>query len=164
MTDEPVAQPTNTEIRLELPSRLELLSIIDKVVNGVADQLAFEDDDKDAIAISVIEAGTNAIQHGHKHDPNKIVRITFHLHPDELEVEVEDEGRGFDLELLEDASAPENLLRERGRGIFIMRSMMDEVRFDFHPEGTVCRLIKRRRTTPLPEPASGPGELLDDLT
>lgn len=162
MSDEPLGPAHNTEIRLELPSRLELLSIIDKVVDGVADQLSFEDDDKDAIAISVIEAGTNAIQHGHRHDPSRLVRITFHLHPDALEVEVEDQGTGFDLETLEDPGAPENLLRERGRGIFIMKSMMDEVRFSFGSSGTTCRLIKRKRAA-TPESDSGPDEILDDL-
>ncbi|HEX7877930.1 MAG TPA: ATP-binding protein, partial [Candidatus Eisenbacteria bacterium] len=66
-------------VRLEIPSRLELLSIIDKVVDGVADQMGFEDDDKDAVAISVIEAGTNAIQHGHGHESERLVEIVFRL-------------------------------------------------------------------------------------
>lgn len=161
MSDDSRGPDNNTEIRLELPSRLELLSIIDKVVDGVADQLSFEDDDKDAIAISVIEAGTNAIQHGHRHDPSRLVRITFHLLPDALEVEVRDEGTGFDLETLEDPGAPENLLRERGRGIFIMKSMMDEVRFNFGPAGTTCRLMKRKRAA-IPDSESAPDDLLDD--
>ena len=134
------------EIKLELPSRLELLSIIDKVVDGIADQMSFEDDDKDAIAISVIEAGTNAIQHGHAHDPSLRLDITFRLCRDSLEVLVYDNGRGFDLALLEDATAPENLLKARGRGIFIMRSMMDEVTFEFGEGGTMCRLVKNRRS------------------
>lgn len=133
------------EIRLELPSRLDMLSIIDKVVDGIADQLSFEDDDKDAIAISVIEAGTNAIQHGYGLDPSQCVEIVFRLTRDSLEVDVRDSGPGFNLSLVEDAGAPENLLKPRGRGIFIMRSMMDSVSYDFSRGGTVVRLVKSRR-------------------
>ncbi len=139
----PRAEGDTEEIRLELPGQLELLSIVDKVVDGIADQMSFEDDDKDAIAISVIEAGTNAIQHGKPGDP---VEIVFRMTVDALEVDVTDRGTGFNLDLVEDASAPENLLKARGRGIFIMRSMMDAVLYDFSERGTVCRLVKKRRT------------------
>ena len=140
-----VDSPGEQVVRLVIPSRLELLSIIDKVVDGVADQMGFEDADKDAMAISVIEAGTNAIQHGHGHETGRMVEIVFRLMPDELVVDVMDDGRGFNLDVLEDATAPENLLKERGRGIFIMRAMMDDVQFEFSDNGTRCRLIKRRR-------------------
>jgi len=149
-------------VRLEIPSRLELLSIIDKVVDGVADQMGFEDDDKDAVAISVIEAGTNAIQHGHGHESERLVEIVFRLEPEELVVEITDSGGGFDLEVLEDATAPENLLKERGRGIFIMRSMMDDVSFEFTDKGTRCRLVKRRRAGEA-DVSGGPAPLDDTL-
>lgn len=133
------------EIRLELPSRLEFLEIVDKVIDGVADQMQFDSDAQDEIAISVLEACTNAIQHGHALDPSRLVHVMFRLHADRLEVLVRDEGAGFDVELIEDAGAPENLLKPRGRGIFIMRSVMDEVTFDAGGPGTVCRLVKVRR-------------------
>jgi serine/threonine-protein kinase RsbW len=139
------------EIRLSLPSQLEVLSIIDKVVDGIAEQMSFEDDDKDAIAISVIEAGTNAIQHGHAHDPSLSVEIIFRMKENELEVDVLDHGHGFNLNLLEDATAPENLLKARGRGIFIMRSMMDDVVYSFSDRGTTCRMVKKKRNSTEPD-------------
>ena len=155
--------PEGEIVRLAIPSRLELLSIIDKVVDGVADQMGFEDDDKDAVAISVIEAGTNAIQHGHAHDPARPIEILFRLDPDELVVEITDAGRGFDLDVLEDATAPENLLKERGRGIFIMKSMMDDVQFQFSDRGTLCRLVKRRRAAGEVDVTGGPTPLDDSI-
>jgi len=155
-----VDTPDAEVVRLVIPSRLELLSIIDKVVDGVAEQMGFEEDDKDAVAISVIEAGTNAIQHGHGHESERMVEIIFRLLPDELVIEVMDNGRGFNLDVLEDATAPENLLKERGRGIFIMRSMMDDVHFEFTDSGTRCRLVKRRR--PLEVDVTGSPAPLDD--
>ena len=153
--------PGEQVVRLVIPSRLELLSLIDKVVDGVADQMGFEDADQDAVAISVIEAGTNAIQHGHGHESERTVEVTFRLLPDELIVDIQDNGRGFNLDLLEDAGAPENLLKERGRGIFIMRAMMDDVQFDFGDHGTRCRLIKRRR--PPEADVTGTPTPLDDI-
>ena len=152
--------PEEQVVRLVIPSRLELLSIIDKVVDGVADQMGFEDTDKDAMAISVIEAGTNAIQHGHGHESERMVEIVFRLLPDELVVDIMDDGRGFNLDVLEDATSPENLLKERGRGIFIMRAMMDDVQFEFSDAGTRCRLIKRRR--PIEADVTGNPTPLDD--
>ena len=137
------------EVRLELPSRLEMLSIIDKVVDGIADQMSFEDDDKDAIAISVIEAGTNAIQHGHKRDASKIVGFRFDLAEEYLLVTVHDTGPGFDLDavLARNPTMPDALMNCSGRGIFIMREMMDRVDFDISSTaGTTVRLLKRKRS------------------
>jgi serine/threonine-protein kinase RsbW len=98
--------------------------------------------------MSVIEAGTNAIQHGHHRDATIPVDVDFRLFPDRLEVEVRDTGPGFDLSALNgDATSPEHLLDPRGRGIYIMRACMDEVDFDFS-NGTTCRLVKRRPPAP----------------
>lgn len=156
----PAAGPP--EIRLSLPSRLDYLEIIDKVIDGVADQMEFDGDQKDEIAISVLEACTNSIQHAHNHDPALLVEVTFHVLPDRLEVTVRDQGQGFDVELVEDAGAPENLLKPRGRGIFIMRSVMDEVRFDFSGPGTACTLVKIKRSPAADQDEATPRAGLDD--
>lgn len=132
----------HTRIELSLPSRLDLLGVVDKVVEGVAEQMEFDDPDRDAIAISVIEASTNAIQHGHRLDATKMVDIVFSLGRDTLEITVQDRGSGFTPNLEGDPTPPD-LLSTRGRGIFIMRSMMDDVSFDFS-SGTRIRLVKHR--------------------
>lgn len=147
-------------IRLSLPSRLDLLTVVEKVIDGIAELMGYEEDDKDGVVIAVSEAGTNAIQHGHGHDTSQMVEMVFSLHPDQLIVDVYDSGRGFQPEVLEDPTAPENLLKERGRGIFIMRSVMDEVTFDFTDRGTHCRLVKKRPAA-LPE-ITGVGEPIDE--
>jgi serine/threonine-protein kinase RsbW len=131
-----------TRIQLTLPSRLELLGVVDKIADGITEFLDFEDVDRDAVAISVIEACTNAIQHGHAQDMGKSVRVEFLLEPDQLTIRIHDEGRGFE-PVPEGNMSPPDLLATRGRGIFIMRSMMDEVSFDF-TDGTWVELVKRR--------------------
>jgi serine/threonine-protein kinase RsbW len=133
-------------IRLTIPSRLELLPLVDQLAAGISERLAFDEESRMQISISVLEAGTNAIQHGNRIDPGKKVELAFELHPDRLEVVVHDLGKGFDIEkLLTDITAPEHLLDLRGRGIYMMRSCMDRVNFTFGPEGTTVRLVKARR-------------------
>ena len=133
-------------IHLTIPSRLELLPLVDQLAAGISERMAFDDESKMQISISVLEAGTNAIQHGNRIDPAKQVEMAFRLHPDRLEVVVHDLGKGFDIEkLLTDITSPEHLLDLRGRGIYMMRSCMDSVDFAFGPDGTTVRLVKVRR-------------------
>ena len=138
-------------IELSLPSRLEILGVLDKIADGITEFLEFEDVDRDAVAISVIEACTNAIQLGHGEDPSKTVQVVFDLEPDQLTIRVHDGGRGFQ-PVPEGSMTPPDLLATRGRGIFIMRSMMDDVFFDFS-EGTSVVLVKRRTRS-----GAAPGE------
>jgi serine/threonine-protein kinase RsbW len=132
-------------IAVRIPSRLELLSVLDRVCDSVCQRLDFDEDTTAQVSMSVIEAGTNAIQHGHKRDATKIVDIEFRLLPDSLEVVVEDTGSGFDVAMVNgDVTSPEHLFDSRGRGIFIMRSCMDLVNFKFTGSGTQVRLVKNR--------------------
>lgn len=132
-------------IRLELPSRLELLAVLDRVTLTLCERMEFDEDTSSQVSMSVIEAGTNAVQHGHKRDASKFFRVEFRLFPDRLEVDVHDDGPGFEVsKLVSDVTSPEHLLDMRGRGIFIMRSCCDEVDFEFGKHGTVCHLVKHR--------------------
>jgi serine/threonine-protein kinase RsbW len=133
-------------IKLRLPSRLELLSVLDRVADSVCERLEFDDDARSQVTMSVIEAGTNAIQHGHHRDPSLPVDVEFAMRSDELEITVRDRGTGFDPQAVNgDITSPEHLLDARGRGLFIMRCCMDSVEFTFGKDGTVCRLVKKRR-------------------
>ncbi len=132
-------------ITITMPSRLELLSILDSLVTSLCDRFHFDEDSCSQVCMSVIEAGTNAIQHGHKRDASKPVDVTFEVFPDRIEISVHDTGSGFQLEAVNgDVTSPEHLLDSRGRGIYIMRSCMDSVDFRFGPSGTVCHLVKQR--------------------
>jgi anti-sigma regulatory factor (Ser/Thr protein kinase) len=135
-------------VRLMLPSRLEMLPVLDCVVQGIAGQMDFDEDATIEIATSVVEAGTNAIQHGNRQNERVPVDFYFFLGEGALEVWVSDQGPGFNVEevLRSDPTRPEDLLKARGRGIFIMRAMMDSVEFDIRPgEGTLVHLTKQLR-------------------
>ena len=132
-------------ITLKLPSRLELLAVLDRVALTVCERMEFDEDTSSQVSMSVIEAGTNAVQHGHKRDATKFFDVEFRLFPDRLEIDVRDSGKGFDVKkLVPDVTVPEHLLDMRGRGIFIMKSCCDEVDFQFGKNGTVCHLVKHR--------------------
>jgi serine/threonine-protein kinase RsbW len=132
-------------VSLRIPGRLELLGLFDRVSTMLCERAGFGEDACTQVTLSVIEAGTNAIQHGSRSDPAKSVAVVFSLYADRLEVSVHDQGSGFVLdEVSGDVTSPERLFDARGRGIFIMRACMDSVDFAFDGSGTTCRLMKRR--------------------
>jgi serine/threonine-protein kinase RsbW len=142
MTETPA---TPQVITVRMPSRLDLLAVLDRVALSVCERLKFDEDACSQITMSVIEAGTNAIQHGHRRDASKPVDTTFTVFEDRLEISVHDLGPGFNLEDVNgNVTSPEHILDLRGRGIFIMRQCMDSVRFEFSASGTLCLLTKRR--------------------
>ncbi len=135
-------------VSLSLPSRLELLVVLDRVTLAICERMEFDADASSQVSMSVIEAGTNAVQHGHLRDASKTFDVRFLMYADRLEIEVRDCGKGFDAgSLTLDVTTPDRILDMRGRGIFIMRACCDSVDFDFGPRGTLCRLVKHRVAT-----------------
>jgi len=131
------------EIQLIVPSRIESLAVINAVAEEVSNQLDFDEEARNAITISVVEAGTNAIEHGNGWDAGKPTEIVFRQENGALVILVRDQGKGFDAEDLADPLAKENMFAERGRGVYILRSFMDEVDFEYRAgRGTECRLVK----------------------
>ena len=95
-------------------------------------------------AVAVRESVVNAIKHGNNEDESKRVEIRFTLGDGSLEVQVKDQGKGFEPQEVPDPLAPENLLKAYGRGIFFMRQFMDEVSYSFPSKGgTVVRMVKK---------------------
>jgi serine/threonine-protein kinase RsbW len=129
-------------ISITVPSNVHMLGVIDKVVEGLSDHLDLNHEERNALAISVIEAGTNAIQHGNNYDATKPVDLRFRIIPGRISVTVKDTGSGFDIAKVEEDLASADLLRCRGRGILIMRELMDEVDFAFGKRGTKVTLAK----------------------
>jgi len=139
------SQTAHDVVTICIPSRLEMLNVLDCVSSALCERMQFDNDVCSMVTMSVIEAGTNAIQHGHNRDSSKVVDVNFELFADRIEITVRDQGGGFDPKAVNgDITTPDRLLDPRGRGIFIMKSCMDSVDFEFSKSGTVCRLMKRR--------------------
>ncbi|NUO84399.1 ATP-binding protein [candidate division KSB1 bacterium] len=132
---------------LAAPSnRPNLLQEIETLAEQSAQLAGLSEEERDSLAIAVTEVGNNAIIHGNKRDPNKQVYLYIHVQDGEVRVVIRDEGAGFNPEALSNPLDPENLLRESGRGVFIVRSLMDEVSFDFSKGGTEITMIKRKKS------------------
>ena len=95
------------------------------------------------VEIALREALANAIVHGNHEDRRKHVQVTCRCEPDEVSIAVKDEGKGFDVNNVPDPTAPENVGSAHGRGIHVMKALMDEVRFE--EGGAAVRMRKRKR-------------------
>jgi len=138
--------PQRVSYRLE--STLESVNKAEEMTDQIASQAGFDEDTRGGIAMAVREGMINAVLHGNAYDPAKRVNLTFETGK-ELIVTIADEGKGFVPEEVPDPLAPENLLKESGRGIFLMRTFMDEVRFRKLNSGTEITLIKRLQNNDL---------------
>lgn len=107
----------------------------DKLKNVIG-KLNLSESEEHNLLVAASEAVNNAISHGNKNDPDKRVVLDVDYEGREVVVTVEDEGRGFNPDELPDPLAPENLLKPSGRGIHIMKSLMDKVDFNFTRHGT----------------------------
>jgi len=112
---------------IEIPSTLDYLPKVDEFIERKLRKLGINEDQIADIAISVTEAVTNAVVHGNKNNLAKKVRISLRADSSRVEVTVEDEGGGFDPSSVQSPIEKENLLKETGRGIFILKSLMDKV-------------------------------------
>ncbi len=106
------------------------------LVEKVADKMKLVNEESDNLAISVSEAVANAIIHGNKFDKNKKIKISIFIKNNRVTVKVKDQGSGFNPKELNNPIDPENISKEFGRGIFILRNLMDTVDFNFTKSGT----------------------------
>ena len=125
-----------------LDSTLETVDNAEQAASEVAAANGFSEDEVLQIAMAVREAAVNAVLHGNAYDPGKKVMVDFERTAQHLVITIRDQGKGLDLNKVPDPLAPENLLKTSGRGIFLIRSFMDEV--EIHPSqtGTEIKLIK----------------------
>lgn len=126
-----------------LDSTLESVDSAEELALGVAERAGFGDDDLMKIGMSVRESMVNAVVHGNRYSAHKKVRFSVAHHDGRFTVRIADEGEGFDFANVPDPLAPENLMRTSGRGIFLIRSFMDEFEMKrLDPGGTEVTLVK----------------------
>jgi len=135
---------TEQTTRLVLPSHIEAVADAAAAATGFVQSCGLGEEIAFGIDMAVREAVTNAIVHGNQEDEAKKVEVTFNCLEHALEIEVKDQGEGFDPGSVPDPTDPANILKTSGRGIFLMRTFMDEVDWLARPEGgTKVRLVKK---------------------
>lgn len=138
----PQASDSRT-VKLDMASRFEMLDTAQTVLTQLCKIVGFEDETTDYLGVALRESVVNAIKHGNAQDESKRVEVVFTLTDRSIEVQVKDQGEGFEPDEIPDPLAPENLLKAYGRGIFFMKQFMDEVSYTFPPKGgTVVRMLK----------------------
>jgi serine/threonine-protein kinase RsbW len=138
------AKSASRTVTMDMASRFEMLDMVQTVLEHLSGIVGFAEEVVHYMSVAVRESVVNAIKHGNRGDEGKRVTVTFTVHPRALEVEVHDQGAGFDPAAVPDPVAPENVLRPQGRGVFFMRSFMDEVDYSFPARGgTVVRMLKK---------------------
>ena len=137
-------------IRLELPSSFEWLDLVQILSDRLSVMAGLDEDGVHWVGVAVRESVINAIKHGNREDRHKHVTVEFALTPraraERFTVRVLDEGEGFDPGAIADPLAPENILKSSGRGIFFMRSFMDDVAIERRPEGGMAVRMSKNLT------------------
>jgi serine/threonine-protein kinase RsbW len=135
-------------VRLQIRSTFEMLDFVQLVSDELGHLYGIEDDAIHWVGVAVRESVINAIKHGNRENIDKRVTIEFALDsmekPSEIVVSVRDQGDGFEPNAVADPLAPENILKSSGRGIFFMRSFMDDLELKRVPEGGMeVRMVKK---------------------
>ena len=147
-------------VRLEFTSAFEMLDFVQVVSDHLARSVGLDEDSRHWVSVAIRESVINAIKHGNHSDTSKHVFVDFETATDadlgELAIRVRDQGEGFDPETVANPLDPENLLKSSGRGIFLIRNFMDDVRLQRAPEGGMeIRMVKRVQPAANPA-ADGP--------
>ena len=114
---------------LEIVSQPQSINIIEKVIDDLKNEYDIHEDSYGNILVAVTEAVNNAIMHGNGCDPSKQVTVSYEVDGDRISFTVTDQGNGFDYYNLPDPTAPENLEKPTGRGVFLMKHLADQVIF-----------------------------------
>ena len=142
-------------IEVTLETQLDSVSLAEEICLRIADAAGFDEDDCHKIGMSVREGVINAVRYGNTEQREKKIYLTFMLEPEKMVIHVLDQGRGFDLADVPDPLAEENLLKTSGRGIFLMRSFMDEFAVRHGQQGGAELIMAKRY--PASRRAADPG-------
>jgi len=139
-------------VRLEFTSAFDMLDFVQVVSDHLARDVGLDEDSLHWVGVAIRESVINAIKHGNRNDAAKHVFVEFETATKadvpELAIRVRDEGEGFDPDTVANPLDPENLLKSSGRGIFLIRNFMDDVRLQRAPEGGMeIRMVKRFQQT-----------------
>jgi serine/threonine-protein kinase RsbW len=145
-------------VRLEFTSTFEMLDFVQVVSDHLARGIGLDDDSLHWVSVAIRESVINAIKHGNRNDTDKRVFVEFETATKadvpELAIRIRDQGEGFDPEQVANPLDPENLLKSSGRGIFLIRSFMDDVQLRRAPEGGMeIRMVKKVQPADGSEPA-----------
>jgi len=132
---------TYSVFKKEIQSDPNLLPELDQYIIDIAKNAGLDNDKLNDLSLSFSEALSNSITHGNKNNISKKIRIEVLIDENKMTILIKDEGNGFDLKKIPDPTKPENILKDSGRGIHIMKSFLDNLSYNFTSEGTETILV-----------------------
>lgn len=114
---------------MQIVSQPESINLVEKLIDEIKAEYNIQEECYGNMLVAVTEAVNNAIQHGNKYDPEKMVHVAYEIEPDQIAFTVTDEGGGFDYINLPDPTDPENIEKPTGRGVFLMKHLADQIIF-----------------------------------
>ena len=141
LDDPRILSHVHEKIEFELPSDLALMNGVLEYLQERVAKMGLIKPDRSNLFVALDEAFVNAVKHGNKNDPTKLLKITAELSPKEASFTVEDEGEGFDIREIPDPCDPANLFRTSGRGVLLIYNIMDEV--EYNAQGNRVKMVKR---------------------
>ncbi len=135
--------PTEQSYVLQLASDRENIRQVEPFLRTIDGLSALSEDRYHNMLVAVTEAVNNAIIHGNQCDVQKVATLIVHVASTSITFVITDQGRGFDADAVPDPRLPENLLRDGGRGVFLMRHLADDVTFASTPTGTTVTITYR---------------------
>lgn len=130
-------------VEITISSRFENIELVQVVAEHLCETSGLDEDSSHWIGMAVREAVANAIKHGNQLDLAKRVFAEFSIEGGRLEIRISDQGSGFDPSEVENPLSPENLMKTSGRGIFYMKTFMDEVEYSFEDEGGTTLVMRK---------------------
>jgi len=127
------------ERTITIPSSLEQINLIEKIIDEITEKLSVTPDVYGKILIASIEGVNNAIVHGNKFDKTKVVSININVGKNRIIVTIADQGNGFDPYNVPDPTTPENRENISGRGVFLMKKLSDDITFENN--GSTVKMI-----------------------
>jgi serine/threonine-protein kinase RsbW len=137
-----MTDPERARRSFRLSSNMESVGVVEAAADQLATDAGLDEDERFRVTMAVHEAAINAVLHGNDYNPALEINVSMENTGSKLIFVIADQGSGFDPDHLPDPSAPENILRGTGRGIFLIRELMDEVSFRRLNPGTELTMVK----------------------
>lgn len=116
-------------MHMQIASKPESINLVEKLIDDIKTEYQVHEECYGNMLVAVTEAVNNAMQHGNKYDPSKMVNISYEVDADQISFTISDQGSGFDYLNLPDPTDPENLEKPAGRGVFLMKHLADQIIF-----------------------------------
>lgn len=130
--------------QLIIASDFDNLPVVETFIQHLCKRATLDDDQSDNMAIAITELVNNAIIHGNQQDATKTVTIVAHYHDDRVEIAISDQGGGFDPTQIANPTDPQNLWKQSGRGVFLVKNLIDQVEIQSDNGGTTVTLTEFR--------------------